>query len=393
VQTSTPSNLTVQTYSSWDDLAPFSSAWDGLVRQSAKPTIFSTPEWLGAWWKAYGREKQLVTLALLDVGGELAGLAPFYLEKTRGGIRQLRLVGDGSGDSDNLDLICRAGWEHACSQSLLNWLASASMWDVGAFNTLPTDSQNLHSLLSGLQQRRWAHSVYARPNSAINLPTQWESYLGQLSKKQVVSLKSHSRRVQRHNQSRIVRCRTDDELARYVEVFFDLHQRGWTDRGQPGIFAVPERRAFYLDMSHALLRRGWLEFWLLEINEAIAAALFLLRYGDTVYGLQAGRDPAYRADGVGMVLQAYVLRQFIDEGVRCYDFLGGMSEYKRSWDAQPGHYTDLHFAKPLTVGAIDFQWERATRSGKEWLKQRLVMHAPGSVYSTMSNLYRRVRRS
>jgi hypothetical protein len=142
--------LQVRVYTSWDELADIKTAWQQLLQHNIGPTIFSTVEWLGAWWNAYSHGKQLIALAFLASSGELVGLAPFYLETIPGGIRRLRLVGDGSADSnklrlvsdgstdsDNLDLIIRSGQEEICCKALIAWLASEAGWDLCELNTLP----------------------------------------------------------------------------------------------------------------------------------------------------------------------------------------------------------------------------------------------------------------
>jgi CelD/BcsL family acetyltransferase involved in cellulose biosynthesis len=79
---------------------------------------------------------------------------------------------------------------------------------------------------------------------------------------------------------------------------FNLHQKRWQSVGRPGSFARTARREFYYEMAHLLLNRGWLEFWLLKLDEQPAAAQFGFRYDRTVFQLQEGFDPAYSADSV-----------------------------------------------------------------------------------------------
>src|SRR5690242_1437988 len=98
--------LQLKVYTSWQEVMNLRAEWERVLRESTGPTIFSTPEWLDAWWRAYGQGKQLLALAFSSMSGELIGLAPLYLEQLHGGIRRLRLVGDGSvghtsRDSDN----------------------------------------------------------------------------------------------------------------------------------------------------------------------------------------------------------------------------------------------------------------------------------------------------
>ncbi len=380
--------LRVEVYSSWDALAELSTVWEQILHDSVGSTIFSTPEWLGAWWKAYGHDQPLLTPVFATQHGEVVGLVPLYLSKLHGRIRCLRLVGDGSGDSDNLDLIVRAGYADACAHALLDWLAASSAWDSCELNTLPADSATLPPLLRGLRQRGWVHATYARPHFAVPLPSSWEAYLQQLSTKHTHNVVRYMRRLQRQHAARMFKCVQEDELPHYLEMLFDLHQQRWTARGEPGSFALSERRQFYGDMSRAFLRRGWLEFWLLGLDGTIVAADFAFRHGDTVYGLQAGFDPAYHSDNVGKVLFAHTLQQHIADGVRRYDFLGGTSTYKTSWGAQASSYTDVHFAKPFSRGGLYIR----ARDGAEATRQWLEANAPHRVYSIVRDLYHGIQR-
>jgi CelD/BcsL family acetyltransferase involved in cellulose biosynthesis len=103
-------------------------------------------------------------------------------------------------------------------------------------------------------------------------------------------------------------------------------------------------------MARAFVARGWLEFWLLKLDGDPVAAQFAFRYRDTVFSLQEGFDPAYSTDSVGYALRAHAIRQFISEGVRRYDFLGGQSPIKQRWGARPGVYLSIRFARPSSRG-------------------------------------------
>lgn len=375
--------LQVRIYTSWDELAGIKTAWEQLLQHSIGPTIFSTAEWLGAWWNAYSHGKQLIALAFLNSSGELVGLAPFYREKIHGGIKRLRLVGDGTGDSDDLDLIFRSGQKEVCCRALIEWLASESAWDLCELNTLPADSPNVGPLLYGLKKQRWVPVMYKRPKSAVVLPGSWDSYLEQLPREHAKGIERYTRRLHRHYVARIFKCTEEEELAGYLEILFDLHQKRWNAQGVPGTFALPERKQFYSDFNRAFLRRGWLEFWLLELDGKIAAAQLAFRYGDTVYQLQEGLDPAHYSDRVGQVLRSHVIRQLIAEGVRRYDYLGGDEAHKRNWGAQPGSYTDVHIvAKSWSRAHLYVRARHGAYAAERWLRA----NAP-SAYSLLRQLW------
>ena len=102
-----------------------------------------TPEWLASWWRAYGAGRQLCSLAFVDTQRRTLAIAPLYLERSsRFGITTttLRLVGAGSGDSDDLDFIVMPGYEAPVAQAFAEWFQSQKHCDVCALETLPDES-------------------------------------------------------------------------------------------------------------------------------------------------------------------------------------------------------------------------------------------------------------
>jgi CelD/BcsL family acetyltransferase involved in cellulose biosynthesis len=386
-------SLQVKKLNSWQEWEALSPALEQILLDTTGLTIFSTLEWLGAWWKAFGQERQLVAFSFANAGGEVLGLAPLYLEGSRrrrpGGVKRLRLVGDGTGDSDNLDLIFRAGHEAACSQALLARLDLERGWDVCELNTLHADSKMAQAMLSCLRERRWPTILSKRPSSAVLLPDRWETYLHELSREHASGIERYTKRLARHYKVRIFKCTTEEELLPSLEVLFDLHQKRWQSQEQLGSFAGPERRKFYYEMSRGFLRNGWLEFWLLELDGKPAAAQFAFRYRGIVYQLQEGLDPQHFSDRAGVVLRAHILKQLITEGVRQYDFLGGVDAHKQRWGAQAGNYVDISFARPLSRGSLHLFLRRRALTTKAWLNTSM----PGPVLRFLRQINHRVLKS
>src|SRR5207237_9354185 len=110
----------------WEQLQEQIPASEAIMRDNASLSIFSTPEWLGSWWKAFGSSKRMHALAFSIKDNSLVGLALFYFDEIHspvfGKLTRLRLVGDGSGYSDNLDLIFQPGLERVCSPAPVSCL-------------------------------------------------------------------------------------------------------------------------------------------------------------------------------------------------------------------------------------------------------------------------------
>ena len=116
------SQLGLRVYRNLEELGGLRTAWDELLRAYPLSSTFSTWEWLSCWWRSFGQGREMLALALLDADSRLVGLAPFSISKERfaGGVplRVLRLLGDGSADSDNLDLPARPGFEQVLADCL-----------------------------------------------------------------------------------------------------------------------------------------------------------------------------------------------------------------------------------------------------------------------------------
>jgi CelD/BcsL family acetyltransferase involved in cellulose biosynthesis len=367
--------LSVKLLSSWDEVELLRPDWNAILEHNQTLTIFSSPEWLSSWWRAYGNGKQLHTLAFRDGRGALVGLVPLYLQPLRVGIlpslQELRLVGDGSTDSDNLDFVVAPGHEQNVAQSLFRHLASDRRWDIFQLNCMASDSLAAHFFLQEIRAAHWKFAVSTISWSAVELPDTWEAYLKQLSPKERGKVGNRLRRLQSRFPTKFYKCSSAIELPACLDHLFRLHQKRWESRGEPGSFASQERRRFYADMAQQFLSRGWLELWLFELNEAAVAAQYAFRYGRTVYSLQEGFDPDYSSDSVGYVLRSYALREFIESGIRRYEFLAGENESKLRWGGITGNYLNIHLAQPLTRGSLHLSFAQFTKTTKAWLRRVL----------------------
>lgn len=367
--------IRVSTYDTWRQLAEQIPAWEAILRDNASLSIFSTPEWLGSWWKAFGADKRAMVFAFSSKDDSMVGLVPCYLEERQSSffikLAWLRFIGDGSGDSDNLDLIIRPGFEKQCARALLKWLNENQDWDVCSFNTMPDNSKAAVALMEELKRARWTFTAENSPRSAIQFPSSWPLYLESLSPSFRPLATRYPRKLTERFQVRIDRCDNPDVLSGRLEILFSLHKKRWNLVNQPGSFGSRERRVFYREMAESFLRKGWLEFWLMELSGAPAATQYCFRYRDTVYILQEGFDPRFAADKAGYALRAATLKYFIETGIKRYDFLGGFAPHKQNWGAKPGVYLNLSFARPGSAGSLYLSSTHSLAKSKEWLRGKL----------------------
>jgi CelD/BcsL family acetyltransferase involved in cellulose biosynthesis len=361
----------------WSSLESLESDWNAMLWENSRLKPFSSKEWLSSWWRAFANNRPLLALAFHS-NDRLLGLAPFYFDtQPLFGINRpkvLRLVGAGTHDSDDLCLVLRPETEERCLDLLLRELAQRKDWDVCSLETLPRHSRVGALLPKMLDQLGWPYKTTFPPNWCLKLPATWEEYLAQLAPDFRPLLTRYPKRLESRYACTLSRCESEEDLLRYLPILFDLHQRRWTEAGHPGAFASQERRHFYRKIASALLSRGWLDFWVLHLNQAPVALQFCCRYNDSVYLLQEGFDPAYAKDRVGYALRSKVLQHYIHAGMKQYDFMGGSDPYKEKLGAELGSYLTIRFARPRSFGSLYLLAEDTRQKSRRWLRERLPEH-------------------
>ncbi len=379
-------SLQLQVYETLADLESLRSSWHDLLTEFPGATTFSSWEWLVPWWRAFGASQQLLVLAFVDRSEGLVGLAPLSLEQRRSisamNMRVLRLLGDGSGDSDNLDFPVRAGYEDQVARMLLEYLDKSKFWDCCEFNTLPANSCVGKCLERQVAERRWTLYRYQNAASMVSMGETWESYLANLSAKERGKVAYRKKRLEKKYRVRYYKCENEAQVPGCLKILYDLHQKRWQGVGEPGSFKSAARRQFYSELASLLVERGYLEFWLLDLDEGPVAAQFGFRFGDTVFSLQEGYEPLYSSDSVGYVLRAHVIRQLMAAGVRHYHFLAGVGPSKTRWGTAETHYVNIHFARPFSRGNLYLRLIHGSAARKEWLR----VHLPRNVWLALHRL-------
>ena len=387
-----PKALRVKVCNQWDEIEKLQPAWDSILAENPRLTMFSTREWLASWWSAYGMGVPLESFTFHSEN-QAVGIAPFFRDFVSFlGIRklaQLCLVGAGSGDSDNLDLVIRPGFEEAAATAFLANLEGRNDWDLCWLETLPAASTIGNLLPAKLTALGWPYQVSRVPNWSVSLPQTWNAYLEGLSPEFRPLLTRYPKRLESRYACRLSRCQTEADLERYLPVLFDLHQRRWVEAGQPGAFASAERRQFYRALASALLSRGWLDFWILELGDLPVAVQFCCRHEGTVYLLQEGFDPEYTKEKVGYALRAKVLQHYIQTGVQRYDFMGGSDPYKQKFGAEQGSYLTIRFAKPRSLGTLFLHVEESKQRSRSWLRTHLPAWLVSQVRALRMRRHRR----
>jgi len=152
-------------------------------------------------------------------------------------------------------------------------------------------------------------------------------------------------------------------LPEQLSNLFELHRRHWESIGQLGSFVRrPLMRQFYESFAPKSLRQGWLRLYVLKVDGVIQATQYGYVYDGVFHALQEGYVPK-NFDGIGNVLRNLVFKECIEEGLQEYDFLGGFTEHKRLWRAEPREGYNLFIGRRSLKNQLLF-WKNIWPTGR-----------------------------
>ncbi len=231
------------------ELLALRPAWEALLAQSDSTSIFLTWEWLMSWWESYGEAGALRILAAFDDTGALRGLGPLRARTVRRygqTLPALAFIGDGSNDSDYLDLIVASEWRTAVMDAFeARWTEELAGGAVLLLNEIPESSPTVAWLDAFAARHNLVRAAAAVPCGTVRLPATWDEYLKMLRPRFRTRVRSILRDLESRADVQFGFCQDTEQAHALLPVLFDLHTRRWRQDGKPGVFGWREKRDFY----------------------------------------------------------------------------------------------------------------------------------------------------
>ncbi len=110
-----------------------------------------------------------------------------------------------------------------------------------------------------------------------------------------------------------------------MDDFFPLMRASSHDKDD---FLTPEREDFFKKLALELAPRGQFKLYFLEVDGVRVASCICFDYAGTYLLYNSGYDPEFSTLSVGLLNKALCLKEAIEEGRECFDFLRGNERYK-----------------------------------------------------------------
>lgn len=308
----------------FDDLK---TEWNDVLGRAPLNQIFYTWEWQSTWWDAY-EPGEILVITCRDQNGKLVGIAPLFIADEDQG-RVVRIIGCVD-VTDYLDMIIDRNYLESVLDELAQFFArNREKFDILDLCNIPEKSPTLKYFPDYLQKHGFtAQTKQQEVCPVIELPDAWDSYLGQLDKKQRHEVRRKLRRfhgVQEEKGWYIV----NGEHSLENEISCFMHLMASSD---------PEKAEFLLDEQHVkffknivplIHQRGWLQMTFLTVGEERVAGYINFVYDDRVLVYNSGLEPeGFGQLSPGIVLLAFNIQHAIEQGYDAYDFLRGDETYK-----------------------------------------------------------------
>jgi len=304
--------------------------WRELLERDPNRHIFVTPEWGRGWWEEFKEDKGLFILRVRRAN-EVVALVPLY-RKLEAGRSILRFLG-GIDLTDYLGPICSLEDRNNVAAALVSWLRDTDvLWDEFDAHNMPVPLGFAEHLVDHLDRAGLSFELEQEETAAVViLPSDWETYLASLAKKQRHELRRKIRRLWNEHTDARVRTSTPGTLEDDLAAFFAMHRGA---QGHKGHFMNPEIATFFTRIAHTFMPLGWMKLDLLEASGAALAATFSFEHNARFYLYNSAFEPSAAAMSPGLVLVAHLLERSIEGKLDRFDFLRGPERYKYQLGAQ-----------------------------------------------------------
>lgn len=303
-------------------LEALAAPWAALWRRVPDATPFQHPAWLIPWWRAFAHGELWVLALYRRV--RLVGVLPLYREGDR-------LLPVGVGLTDLLDALVEPDIPLA---EVLGAVPEVTGCGVLEFPALPPWSRLLRigpppgwqdqcgatDVCPVLPLPRVSGSLGADGLGAVLPAAQWRN------------LRHTGRRAERAG-GLSVETATPHTAGGMLEDLFQLHAARWASRGEPGVLADPTVQTFHRMAVPALAEAGLLRMHRLRIGGRLAAVHYGLGDARRAYYYLGGFDPAFAAQGPGVLAVGHAVAEALREGAAEFHFLRGREPYKYQWGA------------------------------------------------------------
>jgi CelD/BcsL family acetyltransferase involved in cellulose biosynthesis len=281
-------------------------------------SVFILPAWLKVWWQVF-RPAAEAYISVVQRDGKTIGIAPLM-------VREETAFFIGNTDvCDYLDFITAPGEEEGFFNTLLDELKKEGIRRLDLKNV--REDAVVLTRLAPVARGRRCDVVETQEDVTVEmeLPAAFEQYLEGLDGKQRHEVRRKLRRLAAAGDInfRFVDNRAD--VPAVLDNFFKMFVESRSDKAH---FLTSQMSDYFRMLADALAELKLLKIGVLELDGKSVAEIMCFDYNDTIYLYNSGYDPEYTSISAGLLSKVFAVKDSIEKGRKCFDFLKGAETYK-----------------------------------------------------------------
>ncbi len=326
----------VRTDASLEQLA---GEWRELFKRSGCRNAFLSFEWLGAWWRHWGRRHRLWIVTVRTRSGRLVAVAPFYVRRSLLGgwaPSALCFLGTPGVGSDHMNVLVEPEYAEFSVDAIVQLVvAQRAEWDYIELADSEESSPTMTRFFQGLQDFGMSPEVTRTIDCPYTeLPATFERYLEGVGANLRYNFRRRWRALEREGNAEFLTLAGGPELHERFGELVQLHRLRFGNQRKHSSFLALDVQAFHADALTRLAAEDLARLFVLQVGGRTVAALYGFSSGKTFSFFQSGMDPAWAKLSVGLVLMGCSIREAIRSGHDHFDFLRGDEAYKFQWATQ-----------------------------------------------------------
>jgi CelD/BcsL family acetyltransferase involved in cellulose biosynthesis len=330
--------MEIEVITRYDDFLKIKDSWSDLLKHSFNNVIFSTFEWLCAWWEVYGQGNELFVILVKD-NGTITAAAPLMIKNIRfGGVtlgKKLQFIAHDVSDYSDFIVTETDG---VCFDLIFKELARRiNSWDYAEFIFIPENSPNFE---------HWKHNIagfkaniksVTKDSSAYILnmyktADSWQGFEKTLPAKRRNDLKRCSKLLSGIGDLKFSSTKEPALVSERIDRLIAFHKERWHGKGLKSQFCDPRVVLHYRAIMRNFSSQGWLELASMTLNNEYLALAIGYTYNHRYYYYMPAFNRTYSKYSPGNLLIKNLLESFYPAGqIRIFDLLRGDEAYKSIW--------------------------------------------------------------
>jgi CelD/BcsL family acetyltransferase involved in cellulose biosynthesis len=341
-----------------------STEWNLLDAELNPRTPFTSPLWIGLWWKHFHQNRTAVRdeffcHVLRDHDGRLVAMAPLMVTHWPAvgpiRIRFLQFFGADPSITEIRGVVCRTDRQDEVIKALADYLlGKKDRWDVFWWTGIRRES----AAYSALVGRGELIVDGELPDYILALPETWDKLRATVSANMRKNIRKAYEFLERDGHAFTFRAIARPEIMpAALDRFFLLHaaRADVTDMIQhPNKFASARNRSFFIEYAQRMAERGLLRLFELEIGGHVVASRVAFVFNSELYFYFAGYDPEWRKYSVMTTLMSETIKWALDNGIRLVNLSTGNDLSKVRWRPSEIMYQNAMQIAPTVRGRLAF---------------------------------------